>query len=165
VLWTAGAFHLCGTTTAWAEGDGDAGVALAFAGVEEDLALPIVAGSVPGLGSEGWDLAAAGARGRIGGMLDSLRSSLAIAVIDGAGASTWSRTRESATRAGLDRSLGPPTWPARVLGLPSWPLHPSTSAFYGPAWRLGEISRVRMPAGSSDALRLRVEPRAIRTGR
>lgn len=165
VLWTAGAFHLCGSGTAWAEGDAGDGVALAFAGVDDALTLPIVAGSVPRLLSAGWDLAAAGARGRIGGMLDALQSSLAVAIVDGAGARTWSRLRAGVRRAGLEVAPGPPTWPARVLGLPALPLHPSTAAFYGPAWRLGEIARVRMPAGNVDAIRLRLEPKAVRTRR
>ncbi len=160
---TRGVFNLCGADAEWAHGlEDEVGVAVAFVGVREGLIFPIVTARLPHLADDGgYATGRIVSRQRLRGILRAMESSLAVVVADAEAPWTFTGLDVGMRALSMRPVRVPPTWPARVAGVPTPPLHPFDRVWAGPAWRVARSERVRMTTSSRDAVRTRFEPAVI----
>lgn len=160
---TRGVFNLCGADSEWAQGmDESTGAAVSFVGVREGLIFPLLVTRFPHLGDPGDYLAARGRSWqRVAGILDAMESSLAVVVADAQAPWTFTGLDNGMRGMAMRPVRVPPTWPARIWGIPTPPLHPFDRAWVGPGWRVERSERVRMTTATRDAVRTRFVPAVV----
>jgi hypothetical protein len=141
-----GVFHLCGDDAAWVQGEARAWpTAVAFVGVPGGTVFPLVVGRLPAWGAVAdWGTRWGEAAERLTAVAGAAVVDGAVVVADAGAPWTFRHLDGALVAAGLRRVVVPPSWPARVGGLPALPLHPYDRVWTGAGWRVAESRAVPM---------------------
>lgn len=145
----AGGFHPCGEDLEWNEAmDTPYGFTMSFVGVPASTVFPLVVTRLPGpLAGGGWSARMTTASTRVLNALAGLHGASTVVVADAPAPRTYRTLDERMASVGVASVAVPPSWPARLGGLPLITLHPFDRLWVGPSWTDAVATRAPARAG------------------
>ncbi|MDP2309664.1 MAG: hypothetical protein Q8P18_26830 [Pseudomonadota bacterium] len=145
----AGGFHPCGDAIEWTEAmDTPYGFTLSFVGVPSSTVFPLLVTRLPGpLDGGAWSERMTTASSRVLDALGALHGASTVVVADAPAPRTYRNLDERMAGVGVSTVAVPPTWPARLGGVPLITLHPFDRMWVGPSWTRAVSTRAEAGVG------------------